>query len=183
VVVGGALLVKSLVGDKPDKPNNTPVQTAPSTSAPANPNQPPAGFTRYKHPGGFSVNVPAGWKPDVKQPGRLVDVEDPNSSQFLRLIHTPDGNDPKAALAAGESGFAQTHKEYKQITLGTVKYRNYTAADWEFTYSNDGVTRHVLYRLFLVDGSTYAIYLSAPEETWTASKRYFDVAAGSFAVG
>jgi hypothetical protein len=126
--------------------------------------------------------VPRGWEPQVKPRG-VVDVRDPASSRFLRLIRTSTGADPLAQLTAAEGTFKQDHQDYHRVRLESVDYHGYPTADWEFTYSNDGSTRRVLYRSFQVDGASYAIYLSAPASQWTDSRRFFDTATATFARG
>jgi hypothetical protein len=64
--------------------------------------------------------------------------------------------------------------------LTKVSYRGYDAADWEFTFSRNGTIRHVIYRAVVVNGASYGLYLSAPDQQWADSRRFFDVAAGTF---
>jgi hypothetical protein len=149
------------------------------TASPVGPGAVPAGFTSYRHPGGFSVAVPQGWDTLVRPRG-VVDVKDPDSARFLRLIRAGSAGDPRAMLAAAEPSFRRGHDGYRRIALDTVDYHGYPAADWEFRYDNAGATRRVLYRAFVVDGTGYAIYLSTPEEQWAASRRFFDTAAATF---
>ncbi|MEN3357866.1 MAG: eukaryotic-like serine/threonine-protein kinase, partial [Mycobacteriales bacterium] len=181
VIVGGVLAAKAFFGgsDNPQANQTTVIQTTPPK--PPGAAALPSGFVRYKHGGGFSVAVPAGWQPEVKPRG-VVDVSDPGSSRFLRLIKS-GGGDPLGQLTAAESSFQSGHENYARVRLGNVSYRNYPAADWEFTYTNGGVSRHVLYREFQVSGSTYAIYLSAPAAQWADSQRYFETAAATFTLG
>jgi eukaryotic-like serine/threonine-protein kinase len=180
VVIGGVLAAKAFFGGSPAaQPTTTTQAPTPTRSTPAGV---PAGYSLYRHPGGFSVAVPRGWEPQVKPRG-VVDVRDPASSRFLRLIRTSTGADPLAQLTAAEGTFKQDHQDYHRVRLESVDYHGYPTADWEFTYSNDGSIRRVLYRSFQVDGASYAIYLSAPEAQWTDSRRFFDTATATFARG
>ena len=66
------------------------------------------------------------------------------------------------------------------MKLARVDYRGLDAADWEFTFTLDGVPRHVLYRGIITGGKTYGLYLSTPESRWAASRNVFQVAADTF---
>jgi hypothetical protein len=178
VAVGGVLAVHAFFGGSPAGPA-TRTSAPPSAPASSGPAGVPSGFSRYQHAGGFSVAVPQGWQPQVKPRG-VVDVRDPGSSRFLRLIRTSGGGDPRAQLAAAEVSFQRDHQDYHRVRLTKIDYRGYSAADWEFTYSNGGETRRVLYRSFQVSGSGYAIYLSAPAAQWADSRRFFDIATTTF---
>ena len=46
----------------------------------------------------------------------------------------------------------------------------------------DGATKHVLYRLFVVKGQYFGVYLSAPEKSFSGLRPQFDTAAATFAV-
>jgi hypothetical protein len=152
---------------------------APSSSAtPDGTATVPQGFRRYAHPGGFSVAVPRGWPVGRRSTG-IIDLKEPGSSRFLRLIRADSGTAARTQLASAEPGFARDNSDYQRLRLEKVSYRGYDAADWEFTFSRNGTRRHVLYRAFVVDGASYAVYLSTPDDQWAASRRFFDVAVGT----
>jgi hypothetical protein len=136
----------------------------------------PSGFRPFQHPGGFSVTVPQGWTPERPKTG-IIDLNDPDSSRFLRLIRADSSVSALSQLASAEPGFAKRHGDYQRLRLEKVSYRDHDAADWEFTFSRNGVLRHVLYRAIVADGASYAVYLSTAASEWAASRRIFDVAA------
>ncbi|MGI8697344.1 MAG: hypothetical protein ACR2JQ_11995, partial [Mycobacteriales bacterium] len=61
-----------------------------------------------------------------------------------------------------------------------VAYRDFAAAEWEFTYIKDGVTRHVLYRSFVASGHTFGLYISAPLSSYDATVAAITRAEQSF---
>jgi hypothetical protein len=142
----------------------------------------PAGFRRYKHPGGFSVAVPQGWTPEQRGAG-IIDVAEAGSSRFLRLIRKDSGASALSQLAAAEPDFSERNPDYRRLGLAKVTYRRYDTADWEFTFSRSGVLRHVLYRTVVVSGASYGVYLSVPDSQWSASRRFFDVATATLDIG
>jgi eukaryotic-like serine/threonine-protein kinase len=171
----------------PAKHPSTPSTTAsrptrssppPSTSAPAN--GLPAGFHTYTDPTGFSVGVPDGWTA-APSSATAVDFKDPDSSAFLRIDRTdqPKG-DPKKDWEQQEKSVRKTLPGYHRISIESVDYRGWRAADWEFTFGTTSLT-HVLDRGFVTDPAHgYAIYLSTPDTEWDADQQAFQVAADSF---
>jgi hypothetical protein len=177
VLVAGVLLVKGVVGGAG---SDTSAGGGPTSSASSGPAPIPAGYTGY-HGSGFSVGVPDGWPAETQRDG-VVDVREPDSSRFLRLI-TADSTAPaRDQLAAAEKQFAAdpSYGSYRRVKLQKVAYRGLDAADWEFTFTLDGVARHVLYRGIVTGGRTYGLYLSTPAELWTKSTSVFQVAASTF---
>jgi len=142
----------------------------------------PAGFTRYTDPrDGFSLAVPAGWRPSRN--GTLVDFDDPTSGRFLR-IDTSDSPqaDPYDNWVSYERQFSRTHTGYTNLGIRRVNYgqdRGWETADWEFRLGST----HVLDRNILISPRrAHAIYWSTPESLWGTpeSRRIFNTAAATF---
>jgi hypothetical protein len=85
-------------------------------------------------------------------------------------------------LSAAERQFDAdpAYGDYQRVRLQRVDYRGLDAADWEFTFTLQGVPRHVLYRGIVSNGRTYGLYLSTPENDWARTKGVFQVAADTF---
>jgi hypothetical protein len=178
VLAGGFLLVRSLRGG-----GDTTAGAPPSASASLGPATIPAGFTRYQG-AGFSVGIPKQWPP-TERPNGVVDAREPNSTRFLRLI-TVDSTAPALSqLTAAEQQFENdpSYGSYQRVKLAKIDYRGLDAADWEFTFTLDGVARHVLYRGIVTNGRTFGLYLSTPADQWAASTNVFQVAADTFRTG
>jgi hypothetical protein len=144
----------------------------------------PAGFTRYTDPvDGFSLVVPAGWRP-VRHDTTLVDFGDPTSSRFLRIdTHDKALPDPYQNWIDYEREFRQSHSGYERIFIRRVPdYRpeeGWTTADWEFTLGGT----HVLDRNIRVNAArAHAIYWSTPQSLWdtASSRRILQLAEQSF---
>jgi tRNA A-37 threonylcarbamoyl transferase component Bud32 len=143
----------------------------------------PAGFARYTDPrDGFSVIVPAGWRP-VRRDTR-VDFDEPGTSRFLR-IDTSDTPlaDPYQNWVDYEGSYRQGKADYRNLGIRRVPgYRageGWNTADWEFTLGGT----HVLDRNIRVSSArAHAIYWSTPASQWTTadSRQIFDLAAASF---
>jgi hypothetical protein len=175
--LGSVLLLRGIG----DREGGDPAGTAgPSTSA--GPAALPAGYTLYKGDG-FTVGVPAGW---TATPGRegVVDLTEPGAQagtrRFLRLITVGGGAEALGQLTTAERDFAANpqYAPYQRVRLEAVDYRDYDAADWEFTFGQP--RRHVLYRGAVTDGRTFGLYLSVPDSRWEESRAVFQVAADTF---
>lgn len=131
----------------------------------------PAGYHHYTDGEGFSVALPNGWR-RVDDNGygsgsKFAAPGDPRKLQ-IDFTHTP-GKD--AAAAWREADKHMTRANYHQIYIKSVNYNGWEAADWEFTYTDSGITYHVINRGFVVDRSHgYAIMWTVPEDQWGSAK-------------
>ena len=177
-ILGGALLIRGVRGGSANQGSANP---PPSSSL--GPATIPSGYTRYVG-SGFSVGVPAGWTSQSQREG-VVDIKETDSSRFLRLITVENSTFAITQLTAAERQFDAdpSYGAYQRVKLQRVDYRGLDAADWEFTFTLDGVARHVLYRGIVSGDRTYGLYLSAPETLWARSQGVFKVAADTFRTG
>jgi hypothetical protein len=184
LLLAGVFLMKNVLGSSTANPgaSRTPTSTG-QGSGTAAPEQIPDGYTPYTGPDGdYTVGIPQDWVPK-RTSAKVTEVRNPDDNdQFIRLIASDHGSDALAELTSEEPGFRRRYPSYSKINLGTVGFRGYNAADWEFTFDKDGATKHVLYRLFVADGRYYGLYLSAPEDAFSGLRKHFDTAAATFAV-
>ena len=141
----------------------------------------PAGFHRYHDPTGFSIGVPASWQ--VSHQGHLVYVQDPRSSRFLIIDQSDHPKpDPLADWRQQEANRISTYPGYHRIRLQAVHYSQAErAADWEFSYYQNGQLTHVLNRNILANpGHAYALYWSTPASEWDSSFHLFQDFAATF---
>jgi hypothetical protein len=176
-------------GDKPSSsttasstpPSKTPSKTpsnTPSSSAPPADNGVPAGYQRYEDPTGFSVAVPEGWQA-TQSSSTAVDIKSPDGTSFLRVDQTSEPkDDARKAWEQQEKSVKNDLPNYQRISIETVDYNGWDAADWEFTF---GESTHVLNRGFVTDATHgYALYLSSREDQWAANMEVFQTAADTF---
>ena len=75
---------------------------------------------------------------------------------------------------------AERLPNYQRISIETVDYNGWEAADWEFTFG-DGGTTHVRNRGFVTDPEHgYAIYLSTPGGRLDGSQDVWQTAVDTF---
>lgn len=176
----------------PEAPPALPAQRPrPARPGPLGPNSPapggsglgllPRGFSWHRDPTGFSIGMPENWQ--ISHKGHLVYIQDPNSGRFLIIDQTthPKPN-PLADWRQQEAARISTFPGYHRIRLQSVHYAQAErAADWEFTYDDNGQLTEVLNRNILANAHhAYALYWSTPASEWKTSYHYFRAFAATF---
>lgn len=204
VVVAGALGARMLAVDDAESSGDDPGEAAtteaprsePSaadpTSEPVKPKKSerpsktpkadvPASFRLQDDPLDFEVAVPDGWQRRLDGTTR-VDYVDPNSSAYVRIDQQPEaGPSAEQAWRDSEAAVSARLPGYERIKIEQVDYRSWDTADWEFTWSGDNGTVHVLNRGIATDTKGFALYVSAPDSRWrSVGKPAFDTAAETF---
>ncbi|MFI5934503.1 serine/threonine-protein kinase [Actinoplanes sp. NPDC051494] len=161
-------------------PSKTPSQTpssAPVSSAPANGLPPiPAGWHDYRDATGFSVYVPDGWAKSRKKTSdeySMVYFRDPEGGRVMGIDQTdspqwdPVGDwEGKAAYRSGRGDFPG----YDEISIKEVEYLR-KAADWEYTFTENGSRRHVVNRgVVASENKAYGLYWSTRAGDWDAAR-------------
>jgi hypothetical protein len=190
---GGASLPSSASARSgPSAATSAPVsaRSAPQSSAPAtSPAAPsggasavPAGYYRFTNSTGFSIGVPVNWQ--IQHVGHYVYIRDPAAPGIYLLIDQSDqpNSDPLADWQQQAAARQNTYPGYRLIRLAAVSYpQAEKAADWQFTYVQNGVETEVLNRNVLANPRhAYALYWSTPVSDWNASYHYFQVFAATF---
>jgi hypothetical protein len=180
------------ISPAPEAPHARPAPPShPAAPGPSGPSSPaaghsglgvfPRGFSWYHDPTGFSIGMPKDWR--ISHQGHLVYIQDPNSGRFLIIDQTthPKPN-PLADWQQQEAARISTFPGYHRIRLQAVHYAQAErAADWEFTYDDNGQLTQVLNRNILANAHhAYALYWSTPASEWKASYHYFRAFAATF---
>jgi hypothetical protein len=158
-------------------PSATTSSSTPSASSTPSQNGVPAGYTLHHDPTGFSVAVPTGWR--AVRSGTHVDYREPGGSRYLRVDQTDNPKpDAKKDWQNQEKSVSKRLPDYRRIRIDRVDYRDYNAADWEFTWGS-GPT-HVLNRGMNTGAKGYALYWSTPDGRWDQSRSIFTVITDTF---
>jgi serine/threonine protein kinase len=167
-----------------------PVGSAPPSSAPdsspaassGGASAVPTGYYRFTNSTGFSISVPVNWQ--IQHVGHYVYLRDPADPGIYLLIDQSDqpNSDPLADWQQQAAARQSTYPGYHLIRLVTVSYpQAEKAADWQFTYDQNGVATEVLNRNVLANAQhAYALYWSTPVSDWNAYYHYFQVFAATF---
>jgi len=142
----------------------------------------PAGYYRFVNATGFSLAVPDGWQ--ISHVGHYVYIRNPANSGIFLLIDQSDQpkTDPLADWQQEAAARQSTYPDYHLILLRAVQYpQAEKAADWEFTYSRNGIAVEVLNRNVLANAHhAYALYWSTPVSNWSTYYHYFLTFAATF---
>lgn len=178
------------------RPSSAPASAAPSSSAPAAPPrssaaapstesaavrlpQLPAGWRDYRDRTGFQLYVPAGW--NRTQEGRMVYFRGDG-----RVLGIDQSDKPKSDPVADWRGQRDARRAdgdfpgYREIKIAPVDYFE-KAADWEFTFTRNGVRQHVNNRgLVVSDDQAYGIYWQTRDSAWSSARDELDLIFASF---
>jgi eukaryotic-like serine/threonine-protein kinase len=133
-------------------------------------------------PLGFQVAVPTGWTRRSSGGSRVDYVSPTNSAMYLRVDQTPQA--APSALQAWrdyEPTLARQLPGFHLLRLESVPFRQWQAADMEFTWRSTNTTLHVLDRGFITNPRGFALLMSAPEDSWQSQALpVFNVAGSTF---
>lgn len=125
--------------------------------------------TTYKGAQGFSIGLPKGWK-YTKTDSAGARFTGPEGQRLLIAWTSTPKNDPVADWKSQER--YMTRSQYHRIRIEKVDYRGWNAADWEFTYSDNGTQYRTIDRGFVVnDHQGYALMYSAKSARWKSDLR------------
>jgi eukaryotic-like serine/threonine-protein kinase len=131
----------------------------------------PASWRPFQDPDGtYRLSFPPTWTPTDRGP--YIDFTEPGGERFFRVQPTTDGMAPLAAQRGLERSFAAQHPDddYRRLRLGTTTFRGVPAAEWEFTFLDEGRLTRGYDITFLMGQHRQAILFRAPADRWDASQ-------------
>ncbi|MEU0103152.1 protein kinase [Streptomyces sp. NPDC006267] len=164
------------VGSTPSAERTSPEPTATSQGAQAIPD----GWHRVEDPAGFSLVVPKGWTRQV-QDGQIDYTPDGGAHRIrVSVDPDPDFDHPYLHMESMEEQLSVRLPGYQRIGMEKNTFRDRPGALWEFTWNetkDHPGPRHGIDQLYYggPGGPEYALYLTAPQEGWEASRAKFDI--------
>jgi eukaryotic-like serine/threonine-protein kinase len=131
----------------------------------------PAGWRSFQDPDGtYRLSFPPTWTPTDR--GSFIDFTEPGGERFFRVQPTTDGMAPLTAQRSLERSFMARHPgdDYRRLRLGATTFRGVPAAEWEFTFLNEGRLTRGYDITFTAAGRRHAILFQAPASRWAASR-------------
>jgi eukaryotic-like serine/threonine-protein kinase len=131
----------------------------------------PAGWRSFQDPDGtYRLSFPPTWTPTDR--GSFIDFTEPGGERFFRVQPTTDGMAPLTAQRSLERSFMARHPgdDYRRLRLGATTFRGVPAAEWEFTFLNEGRLTRGYDITFTAGGRRHAILFQAPAGRWAASR-------------
>ncbi|GGP91038.1 serine/threonine protein kinase [Streptomyces griseomycini] len=123
----------------------------------------------YEGNQGYSIGLPEGWK--YQSTGSAGDrFTGPDGQKLLVAWTSTPKDDPVADWKNQERYMVRS--QYKRIRIEEVGYRGWNAADWEFTYVENGTKYRTVDRGFVVDDRLgYALMYTAKAAQWGDEQR------------
>jgi eukaryotic-like serine/threonine-protein kinase len=131
----------------------------------------PASWRSFQDPDGtYRLSFPPTWTPTDRGP--FIDFTEPGGERFFRVQPTTDGMAPLAAQRSLERSFVARHPRdsYQRVRLGTTTFRSVPAAEWEFTFRDEGRLTRGYDVTFTMGQHRHAILFQAPASRWAASR-------------
>jgi eukaryotic-like serine/threonine-protein kinase len=131
----------------------------------------PASWRTFQDPDGtYRLSFPPTWTPTDRGP--FIDFTEPGGERFFRVQPTSDGMTPLTAQRTLERSFMARHPgdDYRRVRLGTTSFRSLPAAEWEFTFLNEGRLTRGYDITFTAAGRRHAILFQSPANRWAASR-------------
>ncbi len=189
-VLGGAAgLFAMKYGDGSDTPGggaagaSTPSAT-PTTPGPTAPAQgipdTPDGWHRVDDPAGFSLVVPKDWTRQYED-GQIDYTPDGGAHRIrISIDPDPDFGHPYLHMENMEEQLSERLPGYQRIGMEKKTFRDRPGALWEFTWNetkdHPGPRRGIDQMYYGGSGGPeYALYLTAPQQGWEASREKFDI--------
>jgi hypothetical protein len=161
VVLAGTVVWQGLTrDDTPSRPSATSRRSAV-----------PAGWRTFQDPDGtYRLSFPPTWTPTDRGP--FIDFTEPGGQRFFRVQPTSDGLAPLAAQRSLERSFIARHPgdDYRRLRLGPTTFRSVQAAEWEFTFLDEGRLVRSYDITFVAAGRRHAILFQSPASRWAASR-------------
>lgn len=172
-------------------PSSAPATTRPQSSPPANAAPPdggsgggelpdlPDGWRDYRDSTGFAVYVPEGWT-RTREKGMVYFRK---GSQVLGIDQTKKPAPDPVADWRGKAEYRVSvgdFPSYREIHIKEVDYFD-KAADWEFTFTRNGVRQHVNNRgLITSPNQAYGIYWQTRDADWARLRDDLQLVFDSF---
>jgi len=130
----------------------------------------PTGFQWVRGPAGMETVIPYGWQSVAAgQPGaiRAVDPSDPGRIVGFGGARALSDDIVETHIAYEES-FAGRTRAYHRVDLNSATYGGHEAVEWQFTHQDGGGLQRVRALYWLVDGVEYFVFVSGPDQQWSA---------------
>lgn len=182
---GGLAAMKYGQGASADGRTTT-TPTAPRTTPPPTATDPgpapeiPDGWRRVDDPAGFSLVVPKDWTREVNE-GQIDYTPDGGAHRIrISVDPDPDFDHPYLHMRNMEEQLADRLPGYQRLRLEKNVFRDRPGSLWEFTWHetrDHAGPRHGIDQMYYgrSGGPEYALYLTAPQEGWEASREKFDI--------
>ena len=137
-------------------------------------------WAQYTDPAtGFRIDYPTDWR--ITREGNYTDFRHPDSAAALRVVvQDSNARSAEAAWLELERRFRGEQQSYSRIRLEPTEFRDFNAAEWEFTYSRRNVQLHNLDLGVVTGAKGFTLNFEARQADWDIVKAFMDRFKSSF---
>jgi serine/threonine protein kinase len=128
---------------------------------------------------GFKIDYPSDWR--IFREGNYTDFRHPDAAAALRVV-VQDSNARSAEFAwlELERRFKVAQPTYSRIRLEPTEFKGFNAAEWEFTYSRQGVQLHNLDLGVVTGAKGFTLNFESRQTNWSLVKAFMERFESSF---
>jgi eukaryotic-like serine/threonine-protein kinase len=128
---------------------------------------------------GFKIDYPSDWR--VTREGNYTDFRHPNAAAALRVVvQDSNARSAESAWLELEGRFRAAQPTYSRIRLEPTEFKGYNAAEWEFTYSRQGVQLHNLDLGVVTGKKGFTLNFESRQSNWSVVKAFMTRFESSF---
>ena len=137
-------------------------------------------WAQYTDPAtGFRIDYPRDWL--VSREGNYTDFRHPASAAALRVVvQDTNGRTAENAWIELERRFRNEWPSYSRIRLEPLTFREFDAAEWEFTYARRNTQLHNLDLGVVTGAKTFTLNFESRESNWSVVQAFFIRFSSSF---
>jgi hypothetical protein len=182
VLMGTLAVAGNWFGGNPQPPVAGPSAEQPTPTASPSETTPLIDVQEFNERG-LIVNVPKDW--EREQGGTYVDFVDPTDDNSWVRINVTSERNARAALESAERTFQKTNgtcaPQYQRLGLTDELLAGNAATQLEYLCTpKDRPQRHGIWRIAVVGGKAYHVYLAVPEEKFAERRVIFEEMIRSF---
>lgn len=137
-------------------------------------------WSKYTDPAtGFTIDYPSDWR--VSREGNYTDFRHPDSAAALRVVvQDSNARSAESAWLDLERRFRTEQQGYSRIRLEPTEFKDFDAAEWEFTYERRNVQLHNLDLGVVTGAKGFTLNFEARQSDWDIVKAFMDRFEDSF---
>jgi serine/threonine protein kinase len=137
-------------------------------------------WSKYTDPAtGFTIDYPSDWR--VSREGNYTDFRHPDSAAALRVVvQDSNARSAESAWLDLERRFRTEQQGYSRIRLEPTQFKDFDAAEWEFTYERRNVQLHNLDLGVVTGAKGFTLNFEARQSDWDIVKAFMDRFEDSF---
>jgi hypothetical protein len=137
-------------------------------------------WSQYTDPAtGFTIDYPSDWR--VSREGNYTDFRHPDSAAALRVVvQDSNARSAEAAWLELERRFRAEQQSYSRIRLKPDEFRGFTSAEWEFTYTRNGVQLHNLDLGVVTGTKAFTLNFESRASNWSVVQAFMERFESSF---